>query len=266
MGGGSFSVEPEESLLDAYVLDLSGKPRPRICFVPTASGDSSVYITKFYEAFGDRAAATHLGLFGRPRTDVGAVLTSQDIIYVGGGNTANMLAVWRVHGVDRMLREAWERGVILTGVSAGMICWFEAGVTDSFGPLAALRDGLGLLSGSACPHYDGETDRRPTYQSLVGAGFPEGYAADDGAALHFVGTALETCVAGWPGARVYRVAVAGEAVVETPLPIRVLSCAPPAEVVDQAVDPAPGVGLDEHRVGHGDPSLGDFPAAPLRSP
>ena len=134
-----------------------------------------------------------------------------------------MLAVWRVHGVDRMLKAAWERGVILTGVSAGMICWFDAGVTDSFGPLAALRDGLGFLSGSACPHYDGEMDRRPTYQSLVRAGFPEGYAADDGAALHFIDTALETCVAGRPGARVYRVGVADEVVVETPLPVRVLS-------------------------------------------
>src|SRR5437667_4600919 len=223
MGGGSFSVEPEGSALDAYVLTLAGKPRPKICFVPTASGDSPVYITKFYEAFGDRAAATHLGLFGRPRTDMASVLASQDIIYVGGGNTANMLAVWRVHGVDRMMREAWERGVILTGVSAGMICWFECGVTDSFGPLAALRDGLGFLPGSACPHYDGQKDRRPTYQSLVRAGFPEGYAADDGAALHFIDTALETCGAGRPGARVYRVGVADEVVVETPLPVRVLS-------------------------------------------
>jgi len=223
MGGGSFAAEPAGSRLDAYVLALSSKPRPKICFLPTASGDGATYITKFYEAFGERAEAVHVALFGRPRTDIVALLTSQDIVYVGGGNTANMLAVWRVHGVDRMLKAAWERGVILTGVSAGMICWFEAGVTDSFGPLAALRDGLGFLSGSACPHYDGEMDRRPTYQSLVRAGFPEGYAADDGAALHFIGTALETCVAGRPGARVYRVGVAGEVVVETPLPVRVLS-------------------------------------------
>ena len=223
MGGGSFAAEPAGSRLDAYVLALSGTPRPKICFLPTASGDAATYITKFYEAFGERAEAVHVALFGRPRTDIAALLTSQDIVYVGGGNTANMLAVWRVHGVDRMLKAAWERGVILTGVSAGMICWFEAGVTDSFGPLAALRDGLGFLSGSACPHYDGEMDRRPTYQSLVRAGFPEGYAADDGAALHFIGTALETCVAGRPGARVYRVGVADEVAVETPLPVRVLS-------------------------------------------
>jgi len=147
-----------------------------------------------------------------------AVLTGQDIIYVGGGNTANMLAVWRVHGVDRMLREAWEHGVILTGVSAGMICWFEAGVTDSFGPLAALRDGLGFLPGSAYPHYDGEKDRRPTYHGLVRAGFPAGYAADDGAALHFADTRLEVCVASQPTAGVYWVGADGE----TARPVRLL--------------------------------------------
>ena len=223
MGGGSFSVEPEESLLDAYVLGLSAKPRPKICFVPTASGDSAMYITKFYEAFGDRAEACHVGLFGRPRTDMASVLTSQDIIYVGGGNTANMLAVWRVHGVDRMMREAWERGVILTGVSAGMICWFECGVTDSFGPLAALRDGLGFLPGSACPHYDGEKDRRPTYHGLVRGGFPAGYAADDGAALHFVDTDLAACVASRPMARGYRLCAESDTIAETPLSVRLLS-------------------------------------------
>jgi dipeptidase E len=223
MGGGSFSVEPEGSALDAYVLTLAGKSRPKICFVPTASGDSPVYITKFYEAFGDRAAATHLGLFGRPRTDMASVLASQDIIYVGGGNTANMLAVWRVHGVDRMMREAWERGVILTGVSAGMICWFECGVTDSFGPLAALRDGLGFLPGSACPHYDGEKDRRPTYHGLVRGGFPAGYAADDGAALHFVDTDLAACVASRPMARGYRLCAESDTIAETPLSVRLLS-------------------------------------------
>jgi dipeptidase E len=222
MGGGSFSVEPDGSALDAYVLGLAGKPRPKICFVPTASGDSPVYITKFYEAFGDRAQASHLGLFGRPRTDIAQVLTSQDIVYVGGGNTANMLAVWRVHGVDRMMHEAWERGVILTGVSAGMICWFECGVTDSFGPLAALRDGLAFLPGSACPHYDGEKDRRPTYQRLVRGGFPAGYAADDGAALHFVGTDLVACVTSRATAGGYRVRAESDTITETPLSVRLL--------------------------------------------
>ena len=222
MGGGSFSVEPDGSALDAYVLGLTGKPRPKICFVPTASGDAPEYTTKFYDAFARRAEASHLYLFGRPRTDMASLLASQDIIYVGGGNTANMLAIWRVHGVDRMMREAWERGVILTGVSAGMICWFECGVTDSFGPLAALHDGLRLLPGSACPHYDGEKDRRPTYQRLVRGGFPAGYAADDGAALHFVDTDLVACVASRPTAGGYRVRAESEIVTETPLSVRLL--------------------------------------------
>jgi dipeptidase E len=222
MGGGSFSVEPDGSALDAYVLGLTGKARPKICFVPTASGDAPEYTAKFYDAFARRAEASHLYLFGRPRTDMAKHLASQNIIYVGGGNTANLLAVWRVHGVDRMMRDAWERGVILTGVSAGMICWFECGVTDSFGPLAALRDGLGLLSGSACPHYDGERDRRPTYQRLVRGGFPAGYAADDGAALHFVDTDLVACVASRPKASGYRVRAESETVTETPLSVRLL--------------------------------------------
>jgi dipeptidase E len=227
MGGGSFSVEPDGSLLDAYVLELSGKPRPRICFVPTASGDSSMYITKFYEAFGGRAEASHLGLFGRPRTDMAAVLAGQDIVYVGGGNTANMLAVWRVHGVDRALRRAWEAGVVMTGLSAGSICWFEAGTTDSFGvdgPLSLLSDALGFLPGSHSPHYDGEPGRRPTYQGLVSRGeLPDGYAADDRAGLVFRGTDLVEVVASRPAARGYRVERGSDGqAVETELPTRYL--------------------------------------------
>src|SRR2546427_9618213 len=122
MGGGSFGAEPEGSCLDAYVLELSGKPRPKICFLPTASGDAAMYITKFYEAFGERAQATHLGLFGRPRTDMAAMLTGQDIIYVGGGNTANMLAGGRAPGVHRLLPDAGERGRGRTGLSRGTAC------------------------------------------------------------------------------------------------------------------------------------------------
>src|SRR5437879_13534494 len=141
MGGGSFSVEPEGSALDAYVLTLAGKPRPKICFVPTASGDSPVYITKFYEAFGDRAAATHLGLFGRPRTDMASVLASQDIIYVGGGNTANMLAVWRVHGGDQKMGADGERGVCLSRGSHGMMSWVGCAVAEAQRAHAAVRGG-----------------------------------------------------------------------------------------------------------------------------
>jgi dipeptidase E len=161
--------------------------------------------------------------FPFPPDDLRELVLSQNVIVVGGGNTANLLAIWRVHGFDVLLREAWEQGIVLTGSSAGMICWFEAGVTDSFGPLAALRDGLGILPGSACPHYDGEKDRRPTYQRLVREGFPAGYAADDGAALHFVDTTLKACIASRPAAAVYRVSAEGGKVTETALPVSLLA-------------------------------------------
>jgi peptidase E len=216
LGGGWLA--PERRLLDELVFGLTGKERPRVCYLPTAGGDSELGTMGFYASLGGRAATSHLFLFEREVEDLRSFLLSQDAIYVGGGNTANALAVWRVHGVDAILREAWEAGVVLAGVSAGMICWFEGGVTDSFGPLAALRDGLGFLAGSACPHYDGEPERRPTYTRLIADGFAPGLAADDGAALHFNGTELREVVSFLPGARAYRVGPEGE----TPLEARPL--------------------------------------------
>ena len=151
-----------------------------------------------------------------PPDDLRGLALSHDAILVCGGNTANMLAVWRVHGFDRILREAWEAGVVLFGWSAGMICWFEAGVTDSFGPqLSGLRDGLAFLPGSGCPHYDGEDLRRPVYRRLVADGFPAGLALDDAAAARFDGTELVDVVASSDGARGYRVGADGEVALET---------------------------------------------------
>ena len=228
MGGGGFSMEPDVPLLDDHVLDLArtqrGRDRPRFCFIGTASGDSESYIASFYAAFARRSEATHLTLFNRKVGDMEAFLLDQDAIYVGGGNTANMLAIWRVHGVDRALKRAWEAGVVLSGISAGSNCWFEASTTDSFGPLAALNDGLGLVGGSHSPHYDGEPARRPTFQRLIATGdLPDGLAADDGVALVFHGTELAEAVASRPNARAYRVVrgPAGEAI-ETELPTRYL--------------------------------------------
>jgi len=163
MGGGGVSMEPDNPILDDFILSLAGRPRPRVCFLPTASGDSDRYVANFYAAFARRSEASHLALFVRTVTDVEAFLLDQDVIYVGGGNTENQLAVGRVHGVDRALRIAWQRGVVLAGLSAGSICWFESGTTDSFGlDLDVLEDGLGFLPGSHCPHFDGEPQRRPT--------------------------------------------------------------------------------------------------------
>ena len=219
MGGGGFSMEPRNLRLDRYILALTGKARPRVCFLPTASGDSRDYVRRFHLAMAKhRCVASELTLFRRDGRDLHDFILSQDVIYVGGGNTANLLAVWRLHGVDRIIREAWRRGVVLCGVSAGMICWFEASVTDSFGPLRELKDGLGLLPGSACPHYDGEAKRRPTFHRLVRARIlPAGVAADDGAAIHFVGRKILKCVTSRPHARAYDVRLANGRVEERTL-------------------------------------------------
>ena len=189
MGGGGFSEEPDNPLLDDFVLGLTGKARPRVCFLATASGDAQGYLDKFHAHFAaPRAEAAHLTLLRPPGVDdVRGFLLEQDVIYVGGGSTLNLLALWRAHGLDAILREAWQAGTVLSGLSAGMICWFEASVTDSRGAPSVL-DGLGFLPGSACPHYDSEAQRRPAYQRFVAEGaLPPGYAADDGAALHFAG-------------------------------------------------------------------------------
>jgi dipeptidase E len=218
VGIGGDGVLDEDGIFARYVLGLTGKERPSVLYLPTATGDRTESVELAAERLPD---ATTLRLFwlNEDRVDPRELILGHDVILVGGGNTANMLAVWRVHGVDVALREAWERGVVLAGTSAGMICWFECSVTDSFGAAAALHDGLGFLAGSACPHYDGEPERRPAYTRLVQQeGFPAGYAADDGAAVHFVGTELAECVASRPGASVYWVGPDGE----VPLPTRVL--------------------------------------------
>ena len=202
---------------DDLVLELGG---PRLCFVPTASSAPEARLISFYDSFARRAEPSHVLFNPWPREDLRDHILQQDAIYVSGGSTANMLAVWRVHGFDVLLREAWDRGTLLCGSSAGMICWFEAGVTDSFGHgLAAMHDRLGFLPGSACPHYDSEERRRFVYRELVDSGFPSGYAADDDAALHFVGTELREAVCVREGAQAYRV----EPGIETPLETRFVS-------------------------------------------
>jgi peptidase E len=209
MGGGGFSMEPDDPRLDEFVLSLARRSPPRVCFVPTASGDSAAYVADFYRAFAARdCRASDVLLFDRRIADLRDHVLDQDVVYVGGGSTANLLGVWRAHGLDRVLVEAWREGIVLCGVSAGMNCWFQQSVTDSFDldRLAPLKDGLGLLPGSACPHYDGEEQRRPTYHRLVASGeLTAGWAADDGAALVFAGTDLDEVVASRPGAAAYRV-------------------------------------------------------------
>ncbi|MHB8380667.1 MAG: Type 1 glutamine amidotransferase-like domain-containing protein [Acidimicrobiales bacterium] len=224
-GGRSIAAAGKLSKLDEYVFELSGRDRPKVLCLPTPAADSDPLIVGFYERFAGRAEPTHLKLFGAPDAGLWRPrLLEQDVICVSGGNTANALAIWRVHGMDVALREAWESGVILCGGSAGMICWFECSVTDSFGPgLAPLRDGLGFLPGSACPHYDGEERRRPAYQQLVAGGFPSGFAVDDFAGIHFEGTALKEVVTEVDGHGAYRVELVGGDVRETRIPARLLA-------------------------------------------
>lgn len=220
IGGGGFTVEPENPRLERYVLAQARRRNPKVCFLGTATGDADAYIAKFYAAFTRlHCRPTHIPLFART-PDLHKVLLDQDVIYVGGGNTKSMLAVWREWGIPAILREAWRRGIVLTGVSAGAICWFKAGVTDSWAGRLASLPGLGLLAGTGCPHYDGETERRPALHRMVAAReVPTALALDDGAAAHFVGRGLARVVSARPGARGYSVRRRGSEAVETPLPV-----------------------------------------------
>lgn len=233
MGGGGLPAEGGRSPLDDLVLELAAgrapdplrRRRPRICFIGTATGDDGAYIDRFHAAFEGVAEAAHLALFGRTVEDIPPFLLGMDAIYVGGGNTLSMLAVWRAHGVDEALCRAHEAGIVLTGGSAGSICWFESGTTDSYGPtLQPLEGGLGLIAGSHSPHYDGEPQRRPTYHALVASGrLAPGIAVDDHAAAVFDGPDLVEIVAAHPGPTAYRVGLDPDGrVVETPLEARVL--------------------------------------------
>ena len=216
-GGGGFSMESGNPLLDDYVLDLTGAPRPRVCFLPSASGDADHYVVRFYRAFpADRCEASHISLFRREQGpgDLREHLLSQDLIYVGGGSVLSMLGVWRAHGIDEILREAWERGVVLCGLSAGSLCWFADAVTGFHGSPKRVA-GLGLLPFSNCVHYEpGNSGRRLAYHAMLRAGMRSGYAAEDGAALHFVGTELSRVVASRPAAWGYRLDSVAERVVE----------------------------------------------------
>lgn len=213
IGGGGFTATPADPALDELVLELTGVARPRVCLLPTAGGDSEHQIRRFYEAYEDRLCEpTHISLFrlGRHPVPLREHLLSQDAIYVGGGSMVNLLAIWKAQGVHHILREAWEQGIVLAGLSAGSMCWFEYGITTSSGtPEPA--PGLGFLPGSNSVHHDSEPARRPVYLEAVRTGaIPPGYAADDGVALIFRGAALQAVVAARRGARAYEVTARGE--------------------------------------------------------
>jgi dipeptidase E len=226
-GGGGFSQESENPLLDDYVLGLSGRPHPRVCFLPTASGDADHYLVRFYNAFRDRARTSHISLFRRERgvADIRSHLLAQDVIYVGGGSLISLLGVWRAHGVDSMLREAYEAGVLLCGLSAGSLCWFAEAVSGYHGEVSRVP-ALGLLPHSNAVHF-GDGERRGAFRRHLLDGMPAGYAAEDGAALRFVDEQLAEVVASRPRARAYRLERRGGRVLEIRLATRYLGVEAP---------------------------------------
>ena len=224
IGGAVLVPDTGNVALERYVLDACGKEKPRVAFVPTASGDDVSYVARFYESYARFGVGMDvLRFFRRTPGDLRAYLFAFDVVHVGGGNTRSMLAVWRHWGFDAVLREAWERGIVLCGSSAGSICWFDYGLTDSVaGDLTAMPC-LGFLPGSNCPHYDGEKDRRPFYQGLVGSGaLVPGIACDDGVGIHVRGAEAPRAVTSRPGARAYRVERGPHGAVETPLETTVI--------------------------------------------
>jgi dipeptidase E len=254
LGGGGFSMEKDGSLLDDYVLSLTGagrfgdaseasvsrSGRPRVCFLPTASGDADHYVVRFYRRFSSDCDASHVSLFRRDQgtggveDDLATHLLSQDLIYVGGGNVVSMLGAWRAYGLDAILRRAWRNGIVLCGPSAGSLCWFEQALSAFHGAPRIVR-GLGLLPYSNCVHYDAEPQRRAEYHRFVADGMRSGYAVEDGVALHFRGTALEHVVSSRPGGRAFLVEAPSEHVRETPLDATYLG----APAVDDGADASP---------------------------
>ena len=207
MGGGGFSMEPENLKLDRYLLSLSTAKNPKVCFIGTASGDAKGYIDNFYKSFSKLECETnHLSLFKPPEGDLRDFVLKQDILYVGGGNTRNLLVLWKEWDLHKIVKEAWQKGTILSGISAGAICWFEQGLTDSVtGQLLPLK-GLGFLQGSYCPHYDGESERRPIYQKTISnKSIKPGIACDDGVAALFTNGQLEKFVSSRLKASAYKV-------------------------------------------------------------
>ena len=218
IGGGGLSLQPDNLALDRYVLEQTGKPRPAICFLPTAAADSPDSIVEFFSAFSQlECRASYLSLFGSIPSDLESFVLEHDVVYVGGGRTRNMLALWREWGLVEILHKALEERVILSGVSAGGVCWFQQAVTMVSGTLGVL-EGLGFLGGSCCPHYDSQAARRSAYHQFVAQGdILPGFGIDDGVALHFVDGELQRVVRSRPDAQAYVVERISGEVTERPL-------------------------------------------------
>ena len=218
IGGGGFYRDPENLALEKYVVKLSGADNARVCFVPTASGEPDHYVASFYAAFLKLGCRPSVLTFFKRTPDLRSFLLNQEVIFVGGGNTKSLLAVWHDWGVVEILREAWESGVVLTGVSAGAICWFEQGLTDSFSDKLRPLNCLGFLPGSCCPHFDGEPQRRPAYHQLLASSeIAAGIAIEDWTGVHYIDTQVHRVIASKRGARAYTMRSVYGSVQEVPL-------------------------------------------------
>ncbi|NGZ76714.1 type 1 glutamine amidotransferase-like domain-containing protein [Saccharibacillus sp. VR-M41] len=227
MGGGGFSMEPDNPVMDRYILEQSGRPRPKVCFLAGASGDDEGYIRGFLDAFGRLdCRPSCLRLASLPAEGAEAFLLSQDVIYVGGGDTHRLMRGWREAGIDGILRRAWEAGIVLAGLSAGSICWFEEGITDLEEGVFDRVEGLGLIPGSHCPHYNGCGWQEGYRRMIASGGLGAGLALTDGAAAHYAAedgseepVALLRIVGSRPEARAYRLGGEGD---EHELPVELL--------------------------------------------
>ena len=246
MGGGGFTMEPQNPVLDDFVLGLAVAREPRVLFLPTASGDAAAQIAAFHARFGERACVpSHLSLFRLHgmRRPLREIVLEQDVVYIGGGSMRNLLAIWRAHGLDALLAEAWERGIVLAGLSAGAMCWFEGGITRSSGPPETIA-GLGLLPGSLSVHADGEPERLPAFLEAVRTGaLPGGWAADDGVGLLFEGPRHVRTVSSRPGAAALRVDAVEDELVRARIEPELLAARP-------AGLPLPGDDVEELRALH----------------
>ena len=230
IGGGGFYRDADNLELEKYIILQSGAQNARVAFVPTASGEPDHYVASFYTAFLRLGCRPSVLTFFKRTPDLRAFLLDQDVIYVGGGNTKSLLAVWRDWGVTEILREAWEAGIVLTGVSAGAICWFEQGLTDSFSGGLRPLDCLGFLPGSCCPHYDGEPQRRPSFHELLASGnISGGVAIEDWTGVHYRDREVHKVVSSKRGARAYRMRAVYGSVQEVALPSEFLDSSATSE-------------------------------------
>src|SRR3954470_6513847 len=239
IGGGGLTEASGE--LDSYVAQLTERDTPRVCLLPTAGDDASAQIARFYDVFGARAEPSHMSLdrASDPPDLIRRHLLAQDVIYAGGGGLLNVLSRWRAHGVNRVLREAWQAGIVLAGASAGSLCWVQGAVAPAGGQPRPAR-GLGLVPASNSVHWSAAPRRRRAFLDCIADGMPAGWGVDDGAALLFEGTELTGAVAGEHGPRAWRIEREGEEVVETALPIRVLG-GPGAAEPPVAASPDPAI-------------------------